>query len=152
MDKCVGHLSEYISKEESNNRINDALRANSAYYTDLLKHQLEDHMNVQELLISRYGRADGFLNYVWSRICKLAKTKKSKLNYSWNEALDFRDPRSEKCQEACVQVEILLQMGIDFQTLLNTIKNDELLRNQWRGIVMTMRLAGYDSFDKTKDI
>ncbi len=147
MDKCETHLNEYILKEDADKRVSFALKENSSYYTELLRQQREDHANAQQLLIERYSRADTFLTYIYRKTCQLAIAKQSKLNWDWFDNTDFHTKT-----EACNQVEILLQMGMDFQTLLNTIKQDEILNHQWRSIVMVMRLAGYDSFDKQKDI
>lgn len=149
MDQCGNHLKEYISLIDHEERLKKALADNSKYYNDLLAQKDVEFLNLRDKLIQRYSRADIFLEVLGQRALQAAREKNVTLDQRWlRKQIDLDNLDSPIIQ----QMDALLQMGIDFEVLLKTIRQDETLNHQWKNILMIMRLSGYDTFDRQKDI
>lgn len=43
------------------------------------------------------------------------------------------------------RLDVIVAMGLDFETLLKAMESNEILKKQWDGMCMTMRLVGLDN-------
>jgi hypothetical protein len=133
---------EYILKAEAERMVREAVKQNSSYYVSLIEASETNHTKHLFELERRYQRVDRFLRYIKRQINGNNKF----LHVDFELPLDNNG--SPLGLDEIHQIDKLLQTGFDFRLLLKTIKEDETLANQWKGIMMTMRLSGYDQFQE----
>jgi hypothetical protein len=136
----MSSCEEYVSRTDAENMVRHAVKENSAYYIAEIERLDENWHKTRIELARRYERADRFLRYIKKKI-----NGKETFRY-----LDFELPLTPDGDPLGIdeihEIDKLLQTGFDFRLLLKTIKEDETLSNQWKGIMMTMKLSGYDEF------
>lgn len=141
MDKCDHHLATYVKISEVDRLVEEGIQ-----------YRLECYLRDRKMLIERYSRADTFLKIVYNRILAMRGIDPKKIIYFGDVPDCAKSLRAGgdgvPSAEAFLEVDKILQMGLDFEILLNTMNNDEILAAQWKSIVMTMRLCGHDSFQK----
>lgn len=147
MDNCDNELKNYISIKDHQRVLDQTLQRQCDVQAANYTRKIND-------LTNSYKNADAFIRMVSSRILYLTTSKEYSNKKSIQNIQDILSltETGKASPDACVVVDKILTMGLDFEILLNTMRSDEILMHQWKKIIMTMRLAGYDKLSKDEDI